>query len=457
MADRSKRVMINETTLKTALRDKLTLLNDTKISGFLVQIGTRGKPTYYFRYRSLVNDTRPKLKIGTYPAISPSDARLIAADYARQLALGIDPKSDRIARLEEARRNEAAATRERELELSRSVGGYFDRHYEAHLLRNKGGKDDVQRFQRHFTGWRGKNMTELDKHLVKRWQMRLEGSGLAHVTIKRSYAVIQAMLNHAVEEEFLSANPLKGVKLKRPPATEAENHSVGERRALEPWEITELHKGLERYNESKREARARSLQKKSNSHRADLSNLTYVDHVVPAILCIYYGGFRPGDVLGLEWTHLDRDVTIVNKVIEKIAHHDMGRMSFPLAGQLSQVLTTWRDQQGDPRKGPVFPSPRTGKRLSKGGLRKPWTRIKSLCDLPDDMDLYTLRHNFASQLIMAGADFLSVSKLMGHSDIETTIKNYGHIRQQHLSNTLNAIADTQGGPNITRPPNISKL
>lgn len=64
-------------------------------------------------------------------------------------------------------------------------------------------------------------------------------------------------------------------------------------------------------------------------------------------------------------------------------------------------------------------------------MQKPWARIRQLAGLPNDLVLYSLRHNFASQLIMNGADLLSVSKLMAHSDIQTTIEHYAHLSPNH--------------------------
>jgi len=51
-----------------------------------------------------------------------------------------------------------------------------------------------------------------------------------------------------------------------------------------------------------------------------------------------------------------------------------------------------------------------------------------------------LRHNFASQLVMAGVDLLTVAKLMAHSDIQTTIQHYAHLRPDHTRNAVEAFA-----------------
>jgi len=45
--------------------------------------------------------------------------------------------------------------------------------------------------------------------------------------------------------------------------------------------------------------------------------------------------------------------------------------------------------------------------------------------------LHTLRHTFASHLVMSGVDIMTLSKLLGHSSITMTEK-YAHLAQDHL-------------------------
>lgn len=49
---------------------------------------------------------------------------------------------------------------------------------------------------------------------------------------------------------------------------------------------------------------------------------------------------------------------------------------------------------------------------------------------------HSLRHTAASRRIMAGVDLFSVSKVLGHQDIKTTMR-YAHLSPQHLRETVN--------------------
>ena len=48
----------------------------------------------------------------------------------------------------------------------------------------------------------------------------------------------------------------------------------------------------------------------------------------------------------------------------------------------------------------------------------------------EGVTLHTLRHTFASQLVMAGVLLREVQELMGHQSYETTLQ-YAHVAEEH--------------------------
>ena len=63
-------------------------------------------------------------------------------------------------------------------------------------------------------------------------------------------------------------------------------------------------------------------------------------------------------------------------------------------------------------------------------LQKSWRRVRARAGL-DDVRIHDLRHTFASQAVMGGTPLAIVSKLLGHSQISTTMR-YAHLADAEL-------------------------
>ena len=105
-----------------------------------------------------------------------------------------------------------------------------------------------------------------------------------------------------------------------------------------------------------------------------------------------------------------------------------------MAGVLAEALNDWREQTRGNRGVWVFPSEKVeGQPIDRSAIRRHWSAVKEAGGLPSELELYSLRHHFASQLIAGGADLLSVSRLLGHTNIQTTVNNYAHLLPDHAA------------------------
>jgi integrase len=404
---------------------------DSNEAGYHVRAGKRRLSLRVSYYN--LSGKRCVLTLGRYGVgnMTAAKGRKDAAEALAIIAQGGDPRA-----IIEKAKDEAKHQQEQTLRA------YLNGPYTAYQNRHKDGAGTLRRIEKDFSEWLNKPMSTLSRADVEKWQAMQESveKPRAFSTLKRSYDALHALLTHAASRDVIPANPLTSIKLQRPaPSDDELSKLASQRRYLDLAEVKALFSGLEAYQQEKREQR-RSSRAHGKLYLPDLEPLLYVDHVVPWILVMYYTGFRPGDITGLRWEHVVWSSATIRKTIEKTAHHHPHPMSFPLSSVTSKVLSTWHQQQNKPLTGLVFPSPTTGKRLDRTAMQKPWAHIRRLADLPSDLVLYSLRHNFASQLVMGGADLLSVSELMAHSDIQTTMDHYAHLSPKHTRNVVESFA-----------------
>ena len=79
-----------------------------------------------------------------------------------------------------------------------------------------------------------------------------------------------------------------------------------------------------------------------------------------------------------------------------------------------------------------------GKPIPNNKLRIQLMRVAKKCGFPDVTKIHSLRHTFASHLVMKGVDLPTVKKLMGHADISTTMI-YSHLSADHLVNAVDKL------------------
>jgi len=157
---------------------------------------------------------------------------------------------------------------------------------------------------------------------------------------------------------------------------------------------------------------------------------------------IYYTflqtGMRKAELENLTWADVDlkrRQISICRK---KNWQPKTGERDIPISDGLLKLLKDLKRIQGKKGKDDfVFPVKTSGKN-THNYLRDQLIKIASTAGIEDFTKIHTLRHTFASHLVMNGVDLPTVQKLMGHSDIETTMI-YAHLAPDHLAAAVNKL------------------
>ena len=66
------------------------------------------------------------------------------------------------------------------------------------------------------------------------------------------------------------------------------------------------------------------------------------------------------------------------------------------------------------------------------------------------------RHSYASALAQAGADLLTISKLLGHADTRITSRHYAHLCDETLANAVNNLLPNFGETEATNVAAIGR-
>jgi site-specific recombinase XerD len=71
------------------------------------------------------------------------------------------------------------------------------------------------------------------------------------------------------------------------------------------------------------------------------------------------------------------------------------------------------------------------RRLTARSIQRIITKYARLAGITKHVSPHTMRHSFATDLLMNGADIRSVQSMLGHSNISTT-QVYTHVTDEHL-------------------------
>ena len=254
------------------------------------------------------------------------------------------------------------------------------------------------------------NLKEINTQDIERYKVwRLKAA--KPQTVNNEISCLRHLLNTAIKWKYLHNNPAKDVKLLKLPKTPP--------RFLSQTEIDRLFEQTTPW-------------------------------LKPFLVIALNTGMRKGEILNLKWQNIDFERKQI--LVQSSEHFNTKNYDFraipinqALLGELLYLKNHW------PHPTHVKILKRTAKQTTyvicnAEGL--PIEDIKSafgrLCRKANlkNVSPHTLRHTFASHLVMAGVDLPIVQKYLGHKDVKTTMV-YAHLSTEHLARHVERIGFNQ--------------
>jgi len=255
--------------------------------------------------------------------------------------------------------------------------------------------------------FKGKKLEEITPMLVESYKderiKKVKGA-----TVNRELACLKHMLNLAINEDLILKNPVKSVRFFR-----------------------------------EEEAQFRVLSSSEKEKLIMSSN----DYVSVAITIALHTGMRRGEILNLTWKNIDFEKNYI-----RVERTKSGRPRIiPMNSAVKNTLLDMAKKNAHPEY--VFWNKKWQNPIHdiKNGFRAACEKVGL-----GKLRFHDLRHTFASDLIMNGIDLVTVSQILGHSNISITAKRYSHPTPVHKVKAVESLVckpadvqDKNGQENFT--------
>lgn len=416
-----KRDKITNSSIKN-LRISDKRLNDTDISGFHARISPKGKIAYYFFYR--IQNKQVNFKLGDHGDITPAQARDMAKAKAGDVANGID-----------VHKAKQEATKQRELEKLTKLEAFLDDRYIQWLeTRNaKTAQRIVKSIKTRFNDFLDIQLAEIDAWKVEKWRNERRKQKVKPATINNNVNSLKGVLSRAVEWGVIPSHDLHKVK-----ALKTDNTIV---RYLSIDEEKRLRSALARRSEKlklERQSGNAFRQQRGYELLPDLSRCEFPDHIAPIVILAMNTGLRKGELLSLTWSrvNLENDFITINADNAKSGKS----RHIPLNKEAKAVLTNWQKDVVTLKSQQPLPNSfvfQGEEDQPISDIKKAWVNLLKQAAI-NDFRFHDLRHHFASKLVMAGVDLNTVRELLGHGNLDMTLR-YAHLAPEHKAAAVNLI------------------
>ena len=249
---------------------------------------------------------------------------------------------------------------------------------------------------------------------------------LSTKTLKNMKTMLVTALKQAVISDIIAKNPAEYITLPK----------------IEPKEMRVLTR--------QEQMRLLETAKRSNSRYTILLYLA---------LCT---GMREGEISALTWNDIDfdRGIISVNKTLMRVQKKDGAgteiKITPPKSQKSDRVIPMQRFLITELKKyyariaaekllvGSAYNNKmyvvcnELGGFIEPRQIQKIFKTFTAAAEL-ENVNFHALRHTFATRAVESGMDIKTLSTLLGHADIQTTLNRYAHTTDEHARNEINKL------------------
>ena len=260
---------------------------------------------------------------------------------------------------------------------------------------------------------------------------RLDGKGgLSEKTLRNLYTMLSTALKQAYENSLINKNLVELVKLPKVDKVEMRVLTLAEQKAL----LEAVRASSERYK-------------------------------LGVLICLSTG-IRVGELCGLQWQDIGEIANVLSirrtlnrlptidkrkgktELVISTPKSDKSIRAIPLPAFLVKELKEYKQLRNEEKSvaGDIYDKRgfiicnEIGEPVEPRTMQDVFKRILKAAGI-EDANFHALRHTFATRAVESGVDIKTLSELLGHADVSTTLNRYAHSLDEQKRKAMALMAD----------------
>lgn len=161
------------------------------------------------------------------------------------------------------------------------------------------------------------------------------------------------------------------------------------------------------------------------------------------MLLALFTGLRIGELCALTWDDIGENTIRVNKTVQRVQQNGYTEILtlppktissnrvIPIPKELMCLLKSKR------ANGAVLKQ-ENGKQIEPRLMQMKFKKYTTDCGI-ENINFHSLRHSFATRCVEVGFDIKTLSEILGHSDVKTTLNKYVHSSMEQKARQMNLL------------------